>query len=169
MNIPTAYFQERYRRIKMEVNASYARNTTSPPTNDTYNHNPANHAETAEWVANAIVGPIFVIVGVPGNVLSFLVWSRKSTWLKRSSTALYLTVQSAVDIGVLAFFCATYSPLSINPGLMTSHSYAVFFSYIGYPLTYFFTLLSIWMNVGVTVDRYVLLRRTQIGEVIHLL
>ena len=45
-------------------------------------------AQRMHWVTSAVVGPIFVILGLMGNILSIVVWNRPHM---TSSTGRYLT------------------------------------------------------------------------------
>lgn len=109
-------------------------------------------AEKMHFVTSAIVGTIFVIVGITGNILSISVWRRPKM---RSSTGTYLIGQAIADMGLLFFFFITESIPKMAPEVLTTHSYGVFFSYIGFPIFFLFVICSIWFTVGVTVDRYI--------------
>ncbi|KAK3585780.1 hypothetical protein CHS0354_010552 [Potamilus streckersoni] len=109
-------------------------------------------AQKMHWVTSVVVGTIFVVIGLVGNTLSILIWNRKSL---RSSTGIYLIAQAIADIGVLVFFFVTDSIVMMEPSIKMPYSYGVFFSYIGYPFFFLFVICSIWITVGVTVDRYI--------------
>ncbi|KAL3836027.1 hypothetical protein ACJMK2_021480 [Sinanodonta woodiana] len=109
-------------------------------------------AQRMHWVTSVIVGTLFVAIGLVGNSLSIMVWNRKSL---RSSTGIYLIAQAVADIGVLVFFFITDSIVMMDPTIKIPYSYGVFFSYIGYPFFFLFVICSIWITVGVTVDRYI--------------
>ena len=109
-------------------------------------------AKKMHWYSSSIFGTIFVIVGIIGNILSIMIWSRKSM---RTSTGIYLIAQALSDMGLLIFFFITDSLPMIAPSVKTSYAFGVFFSYIGYPIFFLFVVYSIWMTVGVTVDRYI--------------
>ncbi|XP_061180940.1 FMRFamide receptor-like [Saccostrea echinata] len=109
-------------------------------------------AKKMHWVTSTIFGCIFVIIGLIGNIFSILIWSRKSM---RSSTGIYLIAQALADMGLLIFFFITDSLPMMAPSVKASYAFGVFFSYIGYPIFFLFVVWSIWMTVGVTVDRYI--------------
>ena len=109
-------------------------------------------AERMHYISSSFAGTIFLIFGLAGNILSLIIWCKKS---KISSTEMYLIAQSITDIGVLVLFFLTDSLIMIQPSIKESYAYGVFYSYIGYPLFYFFVVNSIWNLVGVTVDRYI--------------
>ena len=70
-------------------------------------------------------------------------------------TGVYLIGLAIADVGVLVFFFVSDSLEQLRPELDTNDTYAVFYSYIGYPLFYLCVVCSIWTTVGVTVDRYI--------------
>ena len=109
-------------------------------------------AEKMHWITSSFAGTVFLILGFVGNILSLLIWSKKA---KKSSTELYLIAQAINDIGVLIFFFLTDSLIMIQPAFKESYAYGVFYSYVGFPIFYFFIVNSIWTLVGVTVDRYI--------------
>ncbi|KAH3839742.1 FMRFamide receptor-like [Dreissena polymorpha] len=109
-------------------------------------------ADKMHFVSSAIIGPIFVCLGLVGNILSVLVWRRRKM---RSSTGTYLIGQAIADMGLLVFFMLTDSILKFWPSIATSSAYGAFFAYVGYPIFFLFVVCSIWFTVGVTVDRYI--------------
>lgn len=109
-------------------------------------------AQTMHWYSSVIFGTIFVVVGLVGNSFSISIWGRKKM---RSSTGTYLIAQAVADSGLLAFFFVTDSLVMICPSIKSLYAFGVFYSYIGYPIFFLFVILSIWITVGVTVDRYI--------------
>ncbi|XP_061194731.1 FMRFamide receptor-like [Saccostrea echinata] len=103
------------------------------------------------WVSSSIVALIFVIIGIAGNVLSLIIWSKKTM---RSSTGTYLIFQAIADVFVLLFFVLCDSLGQIHPVILGDKTYGEFFAYFGYPFFFLSVIVSIWMLVGVTVDRY---------------
>ncbi|BFZ04128.1 hypothetical protein BsWGS_07167 [Bradybaena similaris] len=110
-------------------------------------------AEDMHFVMSAIVGPIICCFGMIGNILSIITWCRPGMC---SSTGRYLTGQAVADLAVLLMFLLCDSALYWNAELKYSLSYGIFFSYIGYPLFFLSIVLSIWITVGVTIDRYIM-------------
>ncbi|KAH3839842.1 probable G-protein coupled receptor 139 [Dreissena polymorpha] len=104
------------------------------------------------FVTSAIIGPIFICLGLVGNILSMLVWRR---WKMRSSTGTYLIGQAIADMGLLVFFMLTDSILMFRHSIASSSTFGAFYAFVGYPLFFLFLLCSIWFTVGVTVDRYI--------------
>ena len=109
-------------------------------------------AKTMHWYSSVVFGIAFVVVGLFGNILSLIVWSRRSL---RSSSGTYLIAQAAADASLLVTFFLTDSLPEMYPDIKKSYSYGVFYSYFGYPTFFFAVIMSIWILVGVTVDRYI--------------
>ena len=109
-------------------------------------------AKKMHFVTSTIFGTIFVVVGLIGNILSILVWKREKM---RSSTGTYLIGQAIADMGLLFFFFVTDSIPMMDPDVKKSYLYGVFYCYIGFPVFFLFVICSIWITVGVTVDRYI--------------
>jgi hypothetical protein len=109
-------------------------------------------AQKLHWVSSSVFGFIFGLLGISGNILSIIVWSRKKM---ASSTGSYLIIQAIVDIFVLVFFVLTESLTELFPKIKTSTFYGIFYAWVGYPFFYLVIVLSIWMLVAVTVDRYI--------------
>lgn len=116
-------------------------------------------ATKMHWISSVVFGTIFMVIGLTGNSLSVLVWRRKAM---RSSTGTYLIAQAVADSGLLAFFFITDTIKMIWPEIAKSYVYGSFFSYVGYPIFFLFVVCSIWLTVGVTVDRYI-----QVCWIIH--
>lgn len=109
-------------------------------------------AKIMHWYSSVVFGTIFVVIGLIGNILSIIVWNRKSL---RSSTGTYLIAQAIADVSVLLFFYFVDSIAMMSPSIKKDSVYGAFFAYIGYPIFYLAVIISIWMTVGVTVDRYI--------------
>lgn len=138
--------------VTTTANASVAEVTVEPVSRSDEMGEMLTTAQTMHWYSSVIFGTIFVIVGLIGNSFSISVWGRKKM---RSSTGTYLIAQAIADSGLLAFFFITDSLVMICPSIKTIYGFGVFFSYIGYPIFFLFVILSIWITVGVTVDRYI--------------
>ena len=76
-----------------------------------------------------------------------------------STSAIYFVALGAVDSGLLVFFLLTDSiPRVVGKHMTDSYSYGVFYSYFGFPWFFFFIVASIWMLVGLTVNRLIMVR-----------
>ena len=107
-----------------------------------------------EEMANAIwswVSPIILILGTIGNILSAYIMSQKP--LRRSVTALYLSVLAVVDTlvlytGLLRYWIKAISGVDIrNQSQLTCRLHAF--------LVYWFTDLAVWIIVIVTLERFI--------------
>ncbi|KAK7098657.1 FMRFamide receptor-like [Littorina saxatilis] len=110
-------------------------------------------AQRMHWAASAVIGPIFVVLGLIGNIFSLIIWTRPHM---RSSTGRYLTALAIADMGVLIWFILVDTLRSLHPELENDQAYAAFFAYLGYPVFFLFVVCSIWFMVGVTVDRFIM-------------
>ena len=61
-----------------------------------------------------------------------------------------------MDSGVLLFFILHDTLPAVHPSLKSIYEYAAFYSWVAYPLFYFFVVASIWMMIGVTINRYIM-------------
>lgn len=110
-------------------------------------------AQKMHYATSVVVGPIFVVLGLIGNILSIIVWTRRHM---KSSTGRYLTALAVADSGVLIWFVLTDTVKMTNPDVVNSPGYAFIFAYLGYPFFFLWIILSIWFMVGVTVDRFIM-------------
>lgn len=92
--------------------------------------------------------PILIFIGLIGNTISFLVFSRTS--LRRLSASVYLAALSMSDNGFL--FCVFMSWSSnIGLHLYNTHGWCQTFVYLSYVCSF----LSVWYVIGFTVERYI--------------
>ena len=75
-----------------------------------------------------------------------------------TATGIYLITLGIVDSGLLFFFLLTDSIPTNSPAVKKSYAYASFFSYFGYPIFFFFVVASIWIMIGVTVTRFIMVK-----------
>ena len=73
-----------------------------------------------------------------------------------SSTAIYLITVAVADSGLLLFFLLTDTVPANDPSVKNTYAYSAFFSYFGFPMFFFFIVTSIWLVVGVTVTRFIM-------------
>lgn len=111
------------------------------------------------WLSNVPLGTTCCVVGIIGNILPVYIWRRiaRKSHQYCHSTAMYLFTLGIVDIGLLLLFLLTESISTAEPVIKTSWAYAIAHAWIFYPLLGVFTVASIWMIVGVTVNRWVLI------------
>lgn len=110
------------------------------------------------WIFSVPVGITLCLIGLIGNFISIMVWLRimKSKRSGSTATTIYLIVLGIVDSGLLFFFLITDTIPSNNPEVKKTFSYAAFYSYFGYPFFFFFIVASIWILVGVTATRFIM-------------
>ena len=112
------------------------------------------------WICSVPIGLTVSIIGLIGNFVSCLVWNRivKSKLRGNQSTGIYLIVLGIVDSGFLLFFILIDPIRMINPDVDKSYAYASFFSWFGFPLFFMFLVASIWLVVGVTLNRFIMIQ-----------
>jgi len=92
--------------------------------------------------------PVIALVGLIGNVLSFVVFV--GTYIRHLSSSIYLAALSVADSGFLLCILVSWG---VNSGLdlFTQNGWCQTFIY----LTYVSTFLSVWYVVAFTVERYI--------------
>ena len=110
------------------------------------------------WVSSVPLGATISVIGVLGNAISVWVWYRilKKKIDSSSATSIYLIALGIIDCCLLVFFLLTNSLPSGTPTVVHNYAFAVFYSYIGFPFLYFFIVSSIWLLVGVTLSRFLI-------------
>jgi len=134
-----------------------------------HKHDIMSAAKKMHYITSSYCGPVFIILGLIGNVFSMIIWKKKAM---SCSTGVYLFAQAMNDIGVLIFFFFTDCLLVLAPSVKYSYTFGVFHAYIGWPMFYFFVINSIWTLVGVTVDRYIKvcwINQSQVGNLFDIL
>ncbi|ELT90908.1 hypothetical protein CAPTEDRAFT_26880, partial [Capitella teleta] len=92
--------------------------------------------------------PIMVVVGLLGNLISFLVFV--ATYMRRLSSSVYLAALSMVD---MVFLMCVLLSWGVNIGISTyqKDGWCQMFTYF----TYVSSFLSVWYVVSFTVERYI--------------
>lgn len=98
---------------------------------------------------NLYFTPVIILVGVVGNMMSFLVFS--TTHLTRLSSSVYLAALSVADTGFLLGLSIVWLsrvgvPLFVTNGWCQCTVY----------MTYVFSFLSVWNVVSFTTERYII-------------
>merc|ERR1711872_633373 len=110
-------------------------------------------AELVHWVNSVPLGLTICALGILGNSVSMLVWVRIHRKLRElNTTILYFVIMAVIDSGLLWMFIFKDSIPALQPEFIKTYGFCVLF-----PLFYLFLMLSIWVVVAVTVDRYLLL------------
>jgi len=112
------------------------------------------------WIFSVPVGITICLIGLIGNVISICAWYRimKTKRSGGTATGIYLITLGIVDSGLLFFFLITDSLPANSKTVKNNYSYASFYSYFGFPIFFFFIVASIWIMVGVTVTRFIMVR-----------
>ena len=108
-------------------------------------------------IFSAYVGIAICIIGLIGNTISVAVWTRinKRRHDSSKSAGMFLIALAFSDSGLLIFFMATESFTSISTSFKTTFSYVWFYCYFGFPMYFFFIVLSIWMVISITYNRFI--------------
>ncbi|KAG5449258.1 hypothetical protein CSKR_100651 [Clonorchis sinensis] len=69
-----------------------------------YNNSSSPYSDAAVWLYS-VVPPILLLIGIPGNLISFVIWSRRIT-STLGSTSLFLSAMSLTDAYVLLHGCS---------------------------------------------------------------
>ena len=106
------------------------------------------------------MGIVLCILGLLGNLTSTIIWRKliKSQLKKNQTAGIYFIALAICDSGLLVFFLLHDSLPSMFPILkQDSCLYAVFFSWFGYPFHKIFFVGSIWLIVGITTNRFLMI------------
>lgn len=108
-------------------------------------------------ICSGYVGVPVCLLGLIGNVISFIAWKRINK--KRSdssqSAGVLMMALACVDSGLLVFFLLTESIPQLWPDVMHAAHFVAFHCYVGFPLFFFFIVASIWMVICVTYNRFI--------------
>ena len=115
--------------------------------------------ETFNWICTGPLGITICVVGIIGNIISVFIWQRVISKNRQGnpSTAFYLIILGVCDIGVLIFFILTKSISIAESYLKTTYSYDVFYAWFSFPMLSVCIVASVWLIVGVTINRWVLI------------
>ena len=98
---------------------------------------------------NVYFTPVIILVGVVGNVMSFLVFSL--THLTRLSSSVYLAALSMADTGFLLALSVVWLS-RVGMSVFTLNGWCQCTVYF----TYVFSFLSVWNVVSFTAERYII-------------
>ncbi|XP_002160368.1 G-protein coupled receptor daf-37 isoform X1 [Hydra vulgaris] len=114
-------------------------------------------ASDLHWFFSVPVGITITVLGLLGNTVSIFVWKKLINLKLRQnqSTGIYLIALGICDSGLLVFFLLFDSLPTAFPFLKNnSYHYAAFYSWIAFPFFFIFLIASIWLVVGVTLNRF---------------
>ena len=117
-------------------------------------------AQHLHWIGSVPLGATIASFGLLGNIISIIVWKRLvETKLKdNQSTGIYLITLAVCDSGLLVFFLMSDTLKANNPSLENNYIYASFYAWFAFPVFFIFVVASIWMVVGVTLNRYIMIQ-----------
>ena len=98
---------------------------------------------------NIYFTPIIIIIGITGNLLSFIVFTR--THLRRQSSSVYLASLAMVDIIFLLSLCIVWLSWIKIP-LFHRQGWCQVVVYMMYVCTF----LSVWLVTSFTIDRFIM-------------
>lgn len=106
-------------------------------------------------IASIYIGTPLCIIGIILNIICVMLWHRLMKHAKKRNTScgIYLIVISIVDIGTVTTFLFCDILLYLQPGLIHTHSYNMFYAYVGYPTMMAFIFASFWLIAGVDTCR----------------
>ena len=113
------------------------------------------------WITSVPLGIPICLLGLFGNVISICVWRRyiRKKIGSSPSSSIYFIALGVIDSGLLIFFLLTDSlPAAVGSSVRDTYGYNWFFSYIGFPVFFFFIVASIWLLVGLTINRVITVR-----------
>jgi hypothetical protein len=107
-----------------------------------------NHVDITAAILNNYIGPILCLFGVCGNLLNLIILFKGNL---NESPYTYLKTMAVTDMFalILSFIHMIISSKS------SSYSWQFFNVYFFFPLVNFFMAASVWLTVGVTIDRFV--------------
>jgi 7 transmembrane receptor (rhodopsin family). len=117
------------------------------------------NAEYLHWLCSVPIGATLAIIGLIGNIISIIIWFRlnRSKSRRNKSTALYFMTLAFCDSSLLVFFLLHDSLPSTVTSIKATYGFAVLYSWCFFPMFFFSLVCSIWMVVGVTVNRYIMI------------
>ncbi len=120
----------------------------------------SNRHSNLDWITSVILGITLCIIGIIGNTISICVWRRfmRKKIGSTQSSSVYFIALAVVDTGLLVFFFLTNSLKDIGDTVQHTYAYNWFYSYIGFPMFFFFIVASIWLVVGLTINRLIVVR-----------
>ncbi|CAC5412419.1 unnamed protein product [Mytilus coruscus] len=102
----------------------------------------------ASMILNIYIGPILCAFGICGNIMNLIVLFKGRL---TDSPYLYLKTLALTDM-----FALTLSLVHMTiSGKSTMYVWQFFNAYVFFPLANFFMAASVWLTVGVTIDRFI--------------
>lgn len=122
-------------------------NDTSSGQNTNLNRTTTSQGITS-LILNIYIGPILCAFGICGNIMNIIVLFKGRL---TESPYLYLKTLALTDMFALIL---TLIHMTIS-GKSTMYVWQFFNAYVFFPLANFFMAASVWLTVGVTIDRFI--------------
>ncbi|XP_066918929.1 FMRFamide receptor-like isoform X1 [Clytia hemisphaerica] len=111
------------------------------------------------WICSVPIGITISLIGLIGNVISVIIWFHlnQSKSRRNKSTAQYFISLAFCDSALLLFFLLHDSLPSLVSTIKSNYYYAATWCWFLFPMFFFALVCSIWVVVGVTINRYIMI------------
>ena len=106
--------------------------------------------QTAIWYLNLYLTPGIILVGLVGNLLSFLVFT--STHVQRLSASIYLSSLAVADIFSLLVLLIVWMDQRLGVVVFVTEGWCQFIVYIKHVAGF----IAVWYVLGFTAERYII-------------
>ena len=127
------------------------------------------NAETLHWLCSVPVGITIASIGILGNTVSIRIWYQlcQSKLRRNKSTAHYFIWLAVCDMVLLLFFLLQDSLPNLFPGIKTGYYFGAMWCWFLFPMFFFSLVASIWMVVGITMNRFIMITFPTRAQVIY--
>lgn len=113
------------------------------------------------FATQQIIIPVFITLGIIGNIISIAVWSRRSM---RSCSSQYITAFLICEVLYLMLAASLCFKADTHGG---GYSWYIYYQYpIGRPLADTFSNCGVWLTVIITINRWIFLSYPQNARVL---
>ena len=126
-------------------------------------------ADTLHWISSVPVGITIAIIGLFGNAISIRIWYQlcQSRLRRNQSTAHYFIWLAVCDMALLLFFLLHDSIPNLFPGIKMGYHFGAMWCWFLFPMFFFSLVASIWMVVGITMSRFIMIMFPTRAQVIY--